>query len=51
MLRNIICRFGILRIIISKNGWQFDNSKFNVFCCELGIKDYFSSPRHPQANK
>ena len=26
--KNIICRFGILHVIISDNGKQFDNPKF-----------------------
>ena len=32
------------------NGKQFDNSKFRDFCAELGIKNYYSSPAHPQSN-
>ena len=29
---------------------QFDNPKFRDFCAELGIKNYYSSPAHPQSN-
>ena len=29
---------------------QFDNSAFRDFCSELGIKNHYSSPAHPQAN-
>ena len=29
---------------------QFDNPKFMDFCAELGIKNYYSSPAHPQSN-
>ena len=29
--KNIICRFGVPRIIISDNGKQFDNPKFQKF--------------------
>ena len=47
---NIICRFGIPRALISDNGKQFDNAKFRDFCVELGIKNYYSSPAHPQSN-
>ena len=50
MWRSIICRFGIPRALVSKNGKQFDNAKFRDFCAELGIKNYFSSPAHPQSN-
>ena len=48
--RNIICRFGIPRILVSDNGKKFDNSAFRGFCLELGIKNHYSSPAHPQAN-
>ena len=48
--RAIICRFGIPRALVSDNGKQFDNAKFRDFCAELGIKNYYSSPTHPQSN-
>ena len=48
--RNIICRYEIPRVLISDNGKQFDNSAFRDFCSELGIKNHYSSPAHPQAN-
>ena len=48
--RNIICRYGIPRVLISDNGKQFDNSAFKDFCSELGIKNHYSSLAHPQAN-
>ena len=48
--RAIICRFGIPRALVSDNGKQFDNAKFRDFCVELGIKNYYSSPAHPQSN-
>ena len=48
--RAIICRFGVPRALISYNGKQFDNAKFRDFCAELGIKNYYSSPAHPQSN-
>ena len=50
MWRAIICRFGIPRALVSDNGKQFDNAKFRDFCAELGIKNYYSSPAHPQSN-
>ena len=50
MWRAIICRFGILRALVSDNGKQFDNAKFRDFCSELEIKNYYSSPAHPQSN-
>ena len=51
MWRAIICRFGIPRALVSNNGKQFDNAKFRDFCAELGIKNYYSSPAHPQSNR
>ena len=50
MWRAIICRFSIPRALVSDNGKQFDNAKFRDFCAELGIKNYYSSPAHPQSN-
>ena len=41
---------GTPRTLVSDNGKQFDNAKFSVFCAELGIKNYYSSPAHPQSN-
>ena len=35
---------------MSDNGKQFGNPKFRNFCAELGIKNYYSSPAHPQSN-
>ena len=37
--KNIICRFGIPRTIISDNWRQFDNQSFKDFCSGLGIKN------------
>ena len=48
--RAIICKFGIPRALVSDNGKQFDNTKFRDFCAELRIKNYYSSPVHPQSN-
>ena len=47
---SIICRFGIPRCLVSDNGKQFDSPKFRDYCAELGIKNYYSSPAHPQSN-
>jgi len=48
--KNIICRFGVPHVIISDNEKQFDNPKFRKFYQDLGVKNHYSSPRHPQAN-
>ena len=49
--RNIICRYGIPRLIVFDNRNQFDNSAFRDFCSELGIENHYLSPAHPQANR
>ena len=48
--RSIIYRFGIPKALISDNGKQFNNQRFKSFCTELGVKNYYSSPAHPQSN-
>ena len=48
--RSIICRFGIPRVLVSDNGKQFENNPFQDFCSQLGIRNHYSSPAHPQAN-
>ena len=45
--KNIICRFGVPRVIVSDNGKQFDNPMFQNFCQDLGVKNHYSSPKHP----
>ncbi|XP_075636735.1 uncharacterized protein LOC142608971 [Castanea sativa] len=49
--RNIMCRYGIPRVMVSDNGKQFDNDAFRDFCSQLGIKNHYSSLAHPQANR
>ncbi|XP_030955724.1 uncharacterized protein LOC115977839 [Quercus lobata] len=48
--KNIVCRFGVPRVLVSDNGRQFDNTPFRKFCEQLGMKNHYSSPSHPQAN-
>ena len=38
------------KALVSDSGKQFNNLKFKNFCAELGIKNYYSSPTHPQSN-
>ena len=47
----IIYRFGIPRVLVSNNGKQFDNDSFRDYCSQLGIRNHYSSPAHPQANR
>ena len=44
-------QFGIPRAPVSDNRKQFDNAKFRDFCAELGIKNYYLSPAHPQSSR
>ena len=45
--KNILYRFGIPSTIITDNGTQFDNKKFNDMCKEHKIANYYTSPDHP----
>ena len=48
--KNIICRFGLPRTLITDNGRQFDNKRFEEFCSEFQINHRFTSVAHPQSN-
>ncbi|KAK4410118.1 hypothetical protein Sango_0084800 [Sesamum angolense] len=48
--RNIVCRFGIPRAIISNNGTQFLGNKLKEWCKGLAIKQFFTSVSNPQVN-
>ncbi|KAL5552844.1 hypothetical protein UlMin_040245 [Ulmus minor] len=48
--KNIICRFGVPRELVSDHGTQFENEKLQSICDRLGIKKVFSSPAHPKSN-
>ena len=48
--KNIVCRFGVPRVLVSNNGWQFDNALFKEFYEHFGIQNHYSSPVHSQAN-
>ena len=48
--KNIVCRFGIPRSIVSDNGPQFDSRVYRDFCQELKIRNLYSTPRYPQSN-
>ena len=42
--KNIVCRFGIPRSIVSDNGPQFDSQVYRNFCHELKIKNPYLTP-------
>ena len=48
--KNIATRFRIPHTLISKNGLQFDNKAFRKYCCELGIRNRYSTPAYSQKN-
>jgi hypothetical protein len=48
--QNIICRFGVPRILTVDNGKQFDSNKFKEFCTSVGTKLAFASVYHPKSN-
>lgn len=49
--KNIVCRFGIPKVLISDNGTQFTDKAFREWCKELQIQQKFTSVAHPQANE
>nr|KYP72966.1 Pro-Pol polyprotein [Cajanus cajan] len=48
--RNLVTRFSIPYAIVSDNGLQFTDKKFNAFLENLGIRHRFTSVEHPQSN-
>ena len=48
--KNIVCRFGIQRSIVSDNGPQFDSQVYWDFYQKLKIKKLYSTPRYLQSN-
>ena len=50
VLKNIITWFGIPHTLISDNGLQFDSKAFQRYCCDLGIKNKYSTLVYPQGN-
>ena len=48
--KNIVTRFGVLYVLISDNGLQFDNKAFRKYYSDLGIKNRYSTSAYPQGN-
>jgi len=48
--KNIVCRFGIPKRLVSDNGTQFASQQLGKLCTELGVKQVFASVEHPQTN-
>ncbi|XP_062119082.1 uncharacterized protein LOC133832804 [Humulus lupulus] len=50
VIKNIVCRYRLLRKIVSDNGLEFDNEVFTDFCQRHGVLKSFSSVAHLQEN-
>ena len=50
VIKNIVCRYGLPRKIVSDNGTQFESDEFTCFCKKNGIIKSFSSLARPQGN-
>uniref|UniRef100_UPI00200D0C82 integrase catalytic domain-containing protein n=1 Tax=Escherichia coli TaxID=562 RepID=UPI00200D0C82 len=48
--KNIVCRFGIPRVLVADNGSQFIDKGFQEFISDLGIKMHFAPVAHSQSN-
>ena len=48
--KNILCRFGVPRELVSDHGAQFENKRIQNVYDWLGIKKVFASPAHPKSN-
>lgn len=48
--KNIVCRFGIPRKLVSDNGRQFQGGRIQSWCQEMKINQSFTSVAYPQAN-
>ncbi|XP_020240077.1 uncharacterized protein LOC109818937 [Cajanus cajan] len=48
--KNVVTRFGIPYALITDNGLQFTDRRFNEFLNGLGIKHRMTSVEHPQSN-
>jgi transposase InsO family protein len=48
--QNIVCRFGVPKVVTVDNGTQFDAKTFKDFYDRIGTKIHFASVRHPESN-
>lgn len=48
--KNIVCRFGIPRRLVSDNGRQICDGKVQAWCREMKIEQVFISVANPQSN-
>ena len=48
--KNIVCRFGVPKRLVSDNDTQFTSHQLKNLCEEIGIQQVFASVEHPQTN-
>ena len=48
--KNVVCRFGVPKRLVSDNGTQFTSHQLRNLCEEVGIQQVFASVEHPQTN-
>ncbi|MCI11137.1 gypsy retrotransposon integrase-like protein, partial [Trifolium medium] len=48
--RDILCRFGIPQAVVTDNGTQFMDRKFQAFLAAINTNQHFTSVEHPQTN-
>ena len=48
--KNIVTWFGILHTFITDNSLQFESKAFRRYCCDLGIKNSYSTLAYPSGN-
>ena len=48
--KNVVCRFGVPKRLVSDNGTQFTSHQLRNLCKEVGIQQVFASVEHPQTN-
>jgi len=48
--KNIVCRFGVPKRLVSDNGTQFASHLLKKLCEDIGTQQVFASVEHPQTN-
>ncbi|GAU39725.1 hypothetical protein TSUD_144910 [Trifolium subterraneum] len=48
--RDVLARSGIPQVVVTDNGTQFTNKKFQEFLAAIGTTQHFTSVEHPQTN-
>ena len=50
LVREVFCRYGPPKKLISDNGPQFRGKSMRAMCAEWGVEQVFTTPYHPQSN-